>query len=87
MFNEGGVEIKRLRKLSTVRCLGLRKRGGKTWIKRLLAEGLHQFLFPAPRHPLKNLKQWLLPIGNKSPDPNKMLQLTFNHALFFACLN
>lgn len=29
MFNEGGEEIKRLRKLSTVRCLGLRQRGGK----------------------------------------------------------
>lgn len=29
MFNEGGEEIKRLRKLFTVRCLGLRERGGK----------------------------------------------------------
>lgn len=29
MFNERGKEIKRLRKLSPVRCLGLRDRGGK----------------------------------------------------------
>lgn len=70
MFNEGGKEIKRLRKLSPVRCLGLRDRGGKTWIKRLLVDGLQQFLFPASGHKLKKKKvtQRLLPIGHKSPD-------------------
>lgn len=53
MFNERGKEIKRLRKLSPVRCPGLRDRGGKTWIKCLLVDGLQRFLFPAFGHQLK----------------------------------
>lgn len=87
MFNEGGEEIKRLRKLSTVRCLGLRQRGGKRGLNVCWLTDYSSFCFlpldTRKKKKKKKVQQWLLPIGHKSPDPNKTLQLTF-FIFFFA---
>lgn len=80
MFNEGGEEIKRLRKLSTVRCLGLHQRGGKRGLNVCWLTDYSSFCFlplDTRKKKKKKVQQWLLPIGHKSPDPNKTLQLTF----------
>lgn len=85
MFNEGDKEIKRLRKLSPVRCLGLRDRGGKRGLNVCWLTDYSSFCFLPldTREKKRKLKQWLLQIGNKSEDPSKTLQLTFT-CLFFS---
>lgn len=57
---------------------GITRSWGKRWIKRLLADGLQQFLFPASGQELKKkpkVKQGLLPIGYKSPKQNTSINL------------